>query len=67
MRYQGIFDCFLANAKKWLTTFEIAKNQKEWVKSTPERIREVMKKAATYLRENRDELIHVMSQKTGGT
>ena len=26
-----------------------------------------MKKAATYLRENRDELIHVMSQETGGT
>ena len=49
-------------------TFEIAKEaQKEWAKSTPETRREVMKKAATYLRENRDELIGIMSQETGGT
>ena len=48
----------LANAEQVADTFEVAKEaQKEWAKSTPETRREVMKKAATYLRENRDELI----------
>ena len=58
----------LANAEQVADTFEVAKEaQKEWAKSTPETRSEVMKNAATYLRENRDELIHVMSQETGGT
>lgn len=58
----------LANAEQVADTFEVAKEaQKEWAKSTPETRSEVMKKAAIYLRENRDELIHVMSQETGGT
>ncbi|MEW9670935.1 aldehyde dehydrogenase family protein [Ammoniphilus sp. 3BR4] len=58
----------LATAKQLEGAFEIAKEaQKEWAKSTVEERREVLHKAAEYLKVNREEIVSVISRETGGT
>lgn len=58
----------LATKEQVAEAFEIAKEaQKAWGKSTVEERRSVLHKAANYLKENRDEIVNVISRETGGT
>ncbi|MGJ9385032.1 aldehyde dehydrogenase family protein [Salipaludibacillus sp. CF4.18] len=58
----------LATAEQLENTFEMAsKAQKEWAKSTTEERKEVLERAADYLKENRDEIISVIGRETGGS
>lgn len=58
----------LATAKQLEEAFTIAKEaQKKWAKSKPEERREVILKAAEFLRNHREEIVEVFSRETGGT
>ena len=58
----------LATAKQLEEAFEIAKAaQKEWAKSTVEERREVLHKAAEYLKANREEIVSIIGRETGGS
>lgn len=58
----------LATTKQLQGAFEIAKEaQKSWAKTTVEERREVLHKAAEYLKANREAIVHVISRETGGT
>lgn len=48
--------------------FEIASNaQKEWAKSTVNQRREVLQKAADFLKNNREEIVEILNLETGGS
>ncbi|MDT8860748.1 aldehyde dehydrogenase family protein [Alkalihalobacillus sp. MEB130] len=58
----------LATKGQVVEAFEVAKEaQKAWGKSTVEERREVLHNAAEYLKENREEIVNVISRETGGT
>ncbi|WP_332629565.1 aldehyde dehydrogenase family protein [Halalkalibacter flavus] len=58
----------LATSKQVEEAFEIAKAaQKQWAKSTVDERREVLHKAADYLKANRDEIVNVIGRETGGS
>jgi aldehyde dehydrogenase (NAD+) len=58
----------LATAKQLEETFEIAHAaQKEWAKSSALQRRDVLHKAAEYLKANHDEIVDVIVRETGGT
>ncbi|WP_134704243.1 aldehyde dehydrogenase family protein [Ammoniphilus sp. YIM 78166] len=58
----------LASAKQLEGAFDIANRaQKEWAKSSVEERREVLHKAAEYLKENRQEIVGIIVKETGGT
>ncbi|WP_102346774.1 aldehyde dehydrogenase family protein [Bacillus sp. Marseille-P3661] len=58
----------LATKEQLSQAFEVAKEaQKAWGKSTVEERRDVLHKAADYLKENRDEIVSIISRETGGT
>lgn len=58
----------LATEAQLKETFEIAKQaQKQWAKSSAEERREVLVKAADYLKANREAIVDVVVQETGGT
>ncbi|MCM3706624.1 aldehyde dehydrogenase family protein [Cytobacillus firmus] len=58
----------LATKDQLAETFEIAsKAQKEWALSTVEERREVLSKAADYLKNNRKEITEIIQQETGST
>ncbi|WP_100407456.1 aldehyde dehydrogenase family protein [Bacillus solitudinis] len=58
----------LVTAKQLEQTYEIAKDaQKKWAKSSAPVRKEVLRKAAEYLKNNRDEMIKVISRETGGS
>ncbi|MEX2462577.1 MAG: aldehyde dehydrogenase family protein [Paenibacillaceae bacterium] len=58
----------LATAKQLQETFEIAKKaQKEWAKSSAEERKEVIHKAAEYLKANHEAIVDVIVRETGGT
>ncbi|KAA9023654.1 aldehyde dehydrogenase family protein [Niallia endozanthoxylica] len=58
----------LATVEQVRETFEIAKEaQKRWAKSTAEERKSVIKKAIQYLNENREEIVSIVSQETGGS
>lgn len=58
----------LATAEQVKETFELAKEaQKTWAKSTDEERKSVIEKAIQYLHENREEIVSIVSQETGGS
>lgn len=58
----------LATLAQLEDAFEIAKEaQKKWAKSTAEERKEVLRKAAEYLKDNHDEIVDVLVRETGGT
>lgn len=58
----------LATSEQLNETFEVAKAaQKVWAKSTAEQRRNVLHKAAEYLKENREEIVSVIGRETGGS
>ncbi|WP_102349690.1 aldehyde dehydrogenase family protein [Bacillus sp. Marseille-P3661] len=58
----------LATSKQVEEAFELAAEaQKSWAKTTVEERREVLQKAADYLKENHDEIVQILSRETGGT
>ncbi|GAE26581.1 aldehyde dehydrogenase [Halalkalibacter wakoensis JCM 9140] len=58
----------LATSEQLTETFEVAKAaQKVWAKSTAEQRRNVLHKAAEYLKENREEIVSVIGRETGGS
>lgn len=58
----------LASRKQVHDAFEVAhKAQKEWGKTSAEERKEVLRKAGQFLRANRDEIVDVIVQETGGT
>ncbi|MDT8859702.1 aldehyde dehydrogenase family protein [Alkalihalobacillus sp. MEB130] len=58
----------LATSNQLAEAFEVAKvAQKQWAKSTVEERREVLHRAAEYLKENRDEIVSVIGRETGGS
>lgn len=49
-------------------TFKIAENaQKSWAKSSDEQRREVLHKAAQYLKDNKEEIVQTLVKETGGS
>ncbi|WP_273848354.1 aldehyde dehydrogenase family protein, partial [Halalkalibacter alkalisediminis] len=57
----------LATSKQVEEAFDVAKAaQKQWAKSTVEERREVLHKAADYLKEHREEIVSVIGRETGG-
>jgi aldehyde dehydrogenase (NAD+) len=58
----------LATKEQLEETFKIAKQaQKEWARSTVEERRDVLRKAAQYLNDNREEIVKTIVRETGGT
>ncbi|MDF2039368.1 aldehyde dehydrogenase family protein [Cytobacillus oceanisediminis] len=58
----------LATKDQLAETFEIAsKAQKKWAASTVEERREVLSKAAAYLKDNREEITEIIQKETGST
>lgn len=58
----------LASREQLDETFEIAKEaQKAWGNSTVEERRAVLEKAAQYLKEHREEIVHTIVTETGGS
>ncbi|MFD2507768.1 aldehyde dehydrogenase family protein [Halalkalibacter alkalisediminis] len=58
----------LATSKQVEEAFDVAKAaQKQWAKSTVEERREVLHKAADYLKEHREEIVSVIGRETGGS
>ncbi len=58
----------LATKSQVEETFEIARNaQREWATSTVEQRREVLQKAADFLKNNRDEIVEILNLETGGS
>jgi aldehyde dehydrogenase (NAD+) len=58
----------LASAAQLEQAFEFAAEaQKDWAKSTAEQRRDVLHKAAEYIKENRDAIVDVIVRETGGT
>ncbi|WP_258000367.1 aldehyde dehydrogenase family protein [Bacillus sp. Marseille-P3661] len=58
----------LATVEQLREAFEIAKEaQKSWAQSTAEERRIVIEKAIQYLNENREEIVSIVSQETGGS
>lgn len=58
----------LATVKQLQEAFEGAKQaQKEWAKSSAEQRKEVLHKAAEYLKANREAIVSVVGRETGGT
>lgn len=56
------------NAEQIRETFEIAKAaQKGWAKSTAEERKNVIEKAIRFLHDNREEVVSIISQETGGS
>ncbi|GAE26787.1 aldehyde dehydrogenase [Halalkalibacter wakoensis JCM 9140] len=41
--------------------------QKEWAKSTPERRKEVLEKAAQYIKDHADDIVNMIIEESGGT
>jgi aldehyde dehydrogenase (NAD+) len=63
-----ITDVRLATAQQLSEAFEIAKTaQKEWAKTSAEHRKEVLKKAAEYLKANREAIVDVIVRETGGS
>lgn len=61
-------DISIATAGQLAETFEYAKEaQKEWAKTTPEERSEVILKAMEFLQNNKDEIVQIIAQETGGT
>ncbi|KAF0824945.1 aldehyde dehydrogenase family protein [Cytobacillus firmus] len=68
------YDCSVVTTVKLATkdqlaeTFEIASSaQKKWAASTVEERREVLSKAAAYLKDNREEITEIIQKETGST
>ncbi|KIL35790.1 aldehyde dehydrogenase [Cohnella kolymensis] len=58
----------LASLEQVRESFEIAKKaQKEWARSTAEQRKEVLHKAAEYLKENRESIVDLVVRETGGS
>lgn len=58
----------LATKKQLQESFEIAKKaQKEWAKTSAEERKEILHKAADYLKENRQSIVDIIVRETGGT
>jgi aldehyde dehydrogenase (NAD+) len=58
----------MATAKQLQDAFESAKEaQKEWAKTSPEARKTVLRKAAEYVKANREAIIDVIVRETGGT
>ncbi|CAH0345368.1 MULTISPECIES: aldehyde dehydrogenase family protein [unclassified Bacillus (in: firmicutes)] len=58
----------LATTKQLEETFETAKQaQKQWAKSSAEERKAVLRKAADYLKDNREAIVDVVVRETGGT
>jgi len=58
----------LATSDQLKEAFDTAKEaQKAWAKSTVEQRREVLHKAAEYLKENKEEIVRIIGRETGGT
>ncbi|WP_110928698.1 aldehyde dehydrogenase family protein [Bacillus massiliglaciei] len=58
----------LATSGQLAESFEVAKQaQKDWAKSSAEERRQIMVKAAEYLKQNREEIIDMISRETGGS
>ncbi len=58
----------LATKEQLQAAFKNAKEaQKQWGKTSPEEKRKVLKKAAEYLKDNRDAIVSMISRETGGS
>ena len=58
----------LATIEQVKETFDLAKeSQKSWAKSTAEERKSVIERAIQYLNENREEIVSIVSQETGGS
>ncbi len=58
----------LASLEQVRQAFETARNaQKEWAKSTVEQRKEVIRKAAEYLKDNHDSIVDLIVRETGGS
>jgi len=58
----------IASLSQVKEAFEVARRaQKEWAKSTAEQRREVLRRAADYLRAHREEIVGIICRETGGT
>lgn len=58
----------LATSKQLEEAFDNAKKaQKQWAKSRVEERRDVLNKAAKYLKENREEIVSIIGRETGGS
>ncbi|OMP66013.1 aldehyde dehydrogenase family protein [Domibacillus epiphyticus] len=58
----------IASKKQMEDAFQTAAAaQKEWAKSSVEERKKVIEKAAEYLKENREEIVQLVSRETGGT
>ncbi|WMT18380.1 aldehyde dehydrogenase family protein [Parageobacillus toebii] len=58
----------LATKTQLAEAFDVAKQaQKEWAKTSQEEKKEVLRKAAEYLRSNRDAIIDMIARETGGS
>lgn len=58
----------LANKGQIKEAFEAAKEaQKEWKKTTADERREILTKALNYLKENKEEIVQLITRETGGT